>query len=169
MTMLDELLQLHSRQAEFCVPVEHLNNTELIELRVQKAPSKFQPALRLVLSYLYLTDGPTNLRNPQYREAEPYLEAYEIVLGRYLKSRTNGAGRRTYGKPALRHMRKVGYRCECCGFQDVRALNLDHAYGIEEQVFLVLCANCHNIKSRQFDWLGKKRPAKQFKGLDQST
>jgi hypothetical protein len=24
-------------------------------------------------------------------------------------------------------------------------------------VFLVLCANCHNIKSRKFDWLGKKR------------
>lgn len=128
MPMLDELRKDYSRYTEFCVPVEHLNNAELIELRVQKVPTDSQSALRLVLSYMYLIDGPTNLRNPQYREAEPYLTAYEIILSRYLKSRTNGTGRRAYGKPALHHMRKVGYKCECCGFQDVRTLNLDHAY-----------------------------------------
>lgn len=155
--MLNEILQLYSRHAEFRVPAEYLNNAELIEHRVQNVPTEAQSAVRLVLSYLYLMDGPTNLRNPQYREAEPYLRPYEVILSRYLKSRTNGVGRRTYGKPALLHMRKVGYMCECCGFQDVRALNLDHVYGRGEQVFLVLCANCHNIKSRQFDWLGKKR------------
>jgi hypothetical protein len=26
-------------------------------------------------------------------------------------------------------------------------------------MFFLLCANCHNIKSRMFDWLGKKRVA----------
>lgn len=158
--MLDELLHLYARHEEFCVPAENMNNAELIERRVRKVPTESQSALRLVLSYLYLIDGPTNLRNPQYRKAEPYLTAYEVILSRYLKSRTNGTGRPTYGKPALLHMRKVGYKCECCGFKDVRALNLDHAYGKEEQVFFVLCANCHNIKSRRFDWLGKRRPAK---------
>jgi hypothetical protein len=157
--MLDELMLLYSRRTEFCVPAGHLNNVELIERRVKDIPAEAQSALRLVLSYLYLIDGPPNLRNPQYLRAEPYLTPYEVILSRYLKSRTNGTGRRAYGKPALHHMRKVGYRCECCGFQDVRALNLDHVYGKGQQVFLLLCANCHNIKSRQFDWLGKSRSA----------
>jgi hypothetical protein len=155
--MLSEVLQLYSRRSEFYVPAQHLNNTALIDLRVQDVPADSQSALRLVLSYLYLENGPTNLRKPQYLKAEPYLMPYEVILSRYLKSRTNGTGRRAYGKPALLHMRKAGYKCECCGFQDVRALNLDHVYGKGEQVFLLLCANCHNIKSREFDWLGKKR------------
>ena len=109
------------------------------------------------MSYLYLADGPTNLRNPQYRDAEPYLKPYEIILSRYLKSRTNGTARRAYGKPALHHVRGVGYQCECCGYRDVRVLNLDHVHGRGQEVFFLLCANCHNIKSRMFDWLGTKR------------
>jgi len=157
--ILNELQEEHSRQAEFAIPADHLNNVELITQRVKKVPSTARSALHLVLSYLYLTDGPINLRNTRYREAEPYLNACEIVMSRYLKHRTNGSGKRAYGKPALRHMREVGYKCECCGFKDVRALNLDHAYGGGQLVFLVLCANCHNIKSRRFDWLGNKRPA----------
>jgi hypothetical protein len=155
--MLDRLRSEQSRYADYCVPESHLNNPELIEKQVQEAPEESRPALRLVLSYLYIQDGPTNLRNPQYRLAEPYLRPYEVVMGRYLKSRTNGTGRRVYGKPALHHVRKVGYKCECCGFQDVRALHLDHAHGREHSVFFLLCANCHNIKSRLFDWLGEKR------------
>lgn len=155
--MLDELRKHYARHAEFCVPPSCLNNADLINERVQNVPTECRSALRLVLSYLYLEDGPTNLRNPQYRQAEPYLTVYEVVLSRYLKSRTNGSGRRAYGKTALCHIRKIGYACECCGFRDVRALNLDHAYGRAKSVFFVLCANCHNIKSRQFDWLGKKR------------
>lgn len=156
--MLDEIRKIHSRHAEFYVPEEHLNNKELIEQRVRKVPAESQSSLRRVLSYLYLTDGPTNLTKVPYQEAEPYLKPYEVILSRYLKARTNGTGRSNYGKPALLHMRQAGYRCECCGFKDVRALNLDHVYGRAEKVFLVLCANCHNIKSRQFDWLGTKRP-----------
>lgn len=155
--MLDQVKQAHAGYGEFCVPRDHLNNPELIVQRVERAPAKSRSALRLVLSYLYLIDGPTNLHNQQYREAEPYLEQYEIILSRYLKNRTNGNGRQTYGKPALHHMRSVGYQCECCAYQDVRVLNLDHAQGRSEAVFFLLCANCHAIKSRIFDWLGKKR------------
>ena len=155
--MLDELRRLLSKRDEFCVPMEHLNNTELIKARVKRAPTKSQSALRHVLSYLYLDDGPINLTNVQYREAKPYLACYEILLSCYLKSRTNGSERREYGKPALRQMRKVGYRCECCGLQDVRVLTLDHVHGKSKSVFLVLCSNCHYIKSRKYDWLGKKR------------
>lgn len=155
--MLNEVKQSHSRCGEFCVPEDRLNNAQLIDERVERVPSGSQAALRLVLSYLYLVDGPTNLRNPQYRSAEPYLEPYEIILSRYLKSRTNGTARRTYGKPALHHARSVGYQCECCGYRDVRVLNLDHAHGRAEPIFFLLCANCHSIKSRLFDWLGTKR------------
>lgn len=155
--MLDELRKLYGRQAEFCVPTKYLNNINLISRRVRKVPTTSQSALRSVLSYLYLTEGPTNLRNDTYRIAEPYLTSFEILLSRYLKSRTNGSGRRAYGKPALHHMRNAGYKCECCGRRDVRALNLDHAHGRTGQVFLVLCASCHSIKSRRFDWSGKKR------------
>lgn len=148
---------MHSKRADFRVPEGHLNNAGLIDGRVNEVPPAARSAVRLVLSYLYPPDGPTNLKNPQYSVAEPYLKPYEVILARYLKSRTNGTGRREYGKPALLHMRKVGYRCECCGFDDVRTLNLDHVYGRGRQVFLLLCSNCHNIKSRQFDWLGKSR------------
>jgi hypothetical protein len=155
--MLDQVKHLHSKCGEFCVPDGRLNDYELIKQRVDRVPGGSQSALRLVLSYLYLVDGPTNLRNPQYRDAEAYLEPYEIVLARYLKTRTNGTGRSAYGKPALHHARSVGYRCECCGFRDVRALNLDHVDGRGKDVFLLLCANCHSIKSRKFDWLGTAR------------
>jgi hypothetical protein len=157
--MLDRVREYRARCDEFCVPVDHLNNADLIQQRVEHAPPKVRSALRLVLSYLYLVEGPTNLRTPQYREAEPYLMPYEVILSRYLKSRTNGAGRKAYGKPALRHVRTVGYRCECCGCNDVRVLNLDHVHGRGKPIFFLLCANCHNLKSRLFDWLGEKRTA----------
>jgi hypothetical protein len=67
--MLNQVKQLYSTYAEFCVPDGHLNNVELIERRVEEVPAKSRSALRLVLSYLYLVDGPTNLRNQQYRAA----------------------------------------------------------------------------------------------------
>lgn len=155
--MLEQVKFAQSQSSEYWVPESHIDNATLIEQRVQAVVLPEQAALRLVLSYLYLSNGPTNLTNPKYRLAESHLLSYEIILARYLKSRTNGTGRRAYGKPALLHMRSTGYKCECCGFKDVRALNLDHVHGRTEQVFFVLCANCHNIKSRLFDWHGKKR------------
>jgi hypothetical protein len=85
--MLNEVLQLYSRRSEFYVPTQHLNNTALIDMRVQDVPAGSQSALRLMLSYLYLENGLTNLRKPK---AEPYLMPYEVILSRYLKSRTNG-------------------------------------------------------------------------------
>ena len=157
--MLNQVKESRSRCGEFCVPDGHLNNKELIERRVEQVPTKSQAALRLVLSYLYLVDGPTNLSNPKYRDAEPYLKPYEIILSRYLKIRTNGMARREYGKPALHHARSVGYQCECCGYRDVRVLNLDHAHGRGQAIFFLWCANCHALKSRMFDWLGTKRAA----------
>lgn len=142
------------------VPSGAIDDIVMIDNRVQTAPEGARGALRLVLSYLFRSDGPTNLKNPQYRLAEPHLKEHEIVLARYLKSRTNGTGRRKYGKAGLRALRKAQYRCQACPEDDVRLLVLDHANGREDtEAFFVLCANCHQLKSRLFDWTGKKRNA----------
>ena len=79
---------------------------------------------------------------------------------RYLKSRTNGGGRERYGAAALRAARRAKYRCESCSNGDARVLIFDHVNGrYDVKNFLVLCADCHQIKSRIFDWTGKKREA----------
>ena len=40
----------------------------------------------------------------------------------------------------------------------MRLLVLDHANGSgDTESFFVLCANCHQLKSRIFDWTGRKR------------
>ena len=115
-------------------------------------------ALASVLSYLFLNDGPSNLKNPAFRIAEPHLEDFESVLARYLKSRTNGNGRKRYGKAALMAIRRAEFRCEACGEGDVRLLVLDHANGrADTNAFFVLCANCHQLKSRLFDWTGRPK------------
>lgn len=155
--MLDKLRLHHQRHSAFCVPGENLGNRELIDARVDAAPLEAKSALRTVLSYLYLEDGPVNLPNPTFHRAEGALSECEVIIARYLKSRTGGAGRKDYGREALFRMRQAGYKCECCGHADVRTLHLDHLHGRSQKLFLVLCANCHNIKSRLFDWTGTKK------------
>lgn len=159
--MLAKVLSERARRIAFVVPSGIIDDAPSIERRVADTPTKAQAALRLVLSYLYKMEGPTNLRNPQYRLAEPHLSEHEKVLACYLKSRTNGKGRKNYGKAALLAMRRSRYRCEVCAEGDVRFLVLDHANGRGDlEAFFVLCANCHQLKSRLFDWTGKKRPAR---------
>lgn len=155
--MLDKLRSEHSKRAAYHVPEENLNNADGIAARVEAVPPEAQSALRTTLSYLYLSNGPLNLRNPAFLIAQGYLTPCEVILARYLKSRTGGVGRKVYGKEALFQMRKAGYKCECCGNGDVRTLHLDHVHGRAQKVFFVLCANCHNIKSRLFDWSGAKK------------
>lgn len=158
MSMLSKVHSERSRRNAFVVPPGTIDDGHSIMLRVAAAPKSVRSALKLVLNYLFQTGGPTNLRNPQYRVAEPYLTDYEIILARYLKSRTNGNGRRKYGKAGLLAMRRAQYRCEVCAEGDVRFLVLDHANGRSDvEAFFVLCANCHQLKSRLFDWSGRKR------------
>ena len=84
------------------VPARTLNNGRKIRRRVDSVPVAARRALDSVLSYLFLKDGPSNLRNPVFQIAKPYLEHFEIVLARYLKSRTNGSGRKFYGNASHR-------------------------------------------------------------------
>lgn len=159
--MLTKVTSERARRAAFVVPQGAIDDVPAIQRRVDAAPQEARSALRLVLSYLFETDGPTNLRNPQYRVAEPYLTELEIILARYLKSRTNGVGRKNYGKASLLAMRRSAYRCEVCQENDVRLLVLDHANGRDDVAeFFVLCSNCHQLKSRLFDWTGKKKDNK---------
>ncbi len=162
-SMLAKVTSEKARKALFVVPRGTIDALPEIHARVLAAPTEVQSALNLVLFYLFKSDGPTNLKNAQYRIAEPYLKDYEIVLARYLKSRTNGNGRRQYGKAGLIALRKSEYRCEVCKEDDVRLLVLDHANGREDtEAFFVFCANCHQMKSRLFDWTGKKRVKREL-------
>jgi hypothetical protein len=115
-------------------------------------------ALLTALKYLYMDSGPINLPRDRLKIAKPYLDDAERAVIEWLKTRTNGSERRNYGKGALIAARRSRYRCERCGFADVRTLNLDHVEGREIATpFACLCANCHTIKSRQEDWSGRAR------------
>jgi len=68
----------------------------------------------------------------------------------WLKTRTNGKERKSFGKKSLIAARNSRYKCEICKYPDIRTLQLHHIKGrIKDTEFACLCANCHQIKSRQ--------------------
>jgi len=139
----------------YLIPMDRFDNSLYIDERLAKVGSDVVGALRSAFSYLYLTDGPTNLQRQRLKASEPYLEPAEKMLARWLQTRTNGSERKNYGKAALLAARRQRYRCEHCGHADVRVLHLDHVKGhANHDEFACLCANCHMLKSRKFDWSG---------------
>ena len=145
-------------EGEFVIPLDRFDSSDYIGSRLTIAPEPAQGALRTALSYLYLSEGPINLPRDRLKLAEVHLEPRERVLARWLHTRTNGNLRSTYGAKALQAARSGRYRCAECGFADVRALHLDHVDGrVAMTEFACLCANCHNIKSREHDWSGERR------------
>jgi hypothetical protein len=143
-------------ETEFVVPPSRFNSERYIAQRLRHVPEAVRGSVRTALGYLYLHDGPRNLPADRKRAAEPYLETAERILVRWLHPRTNGQYRKTYGFPALACARRAAYRCERCGFGDVRTLELDHVDGrAKASRFACLCANCHRIKSRVGDWKGR--------------
>jgi hypothetical protein len=140
---------------DYIIPIERFDNSKYIEDRVAAAPPEAAGSLRTALSYLYLISGPVNLPRPRLKTSEPFLDPAEIVIARWLQTRTNGSQRKNFGAPALRAARCQRYRCEQCGHEDVRKLHLDHINGRKNSGgFACLCANCHMIKSRIYDWSG---------------
>ncbi len=130
------------------------NNTCYIQQRVALAEEESRGSLRTCLAYLYKDDGPINLPRERLLNARPHLEPAELILVQWLYTRTNGKLRKTYGAESLKAARAARYHCSVCDFADVRALNLDHVHGkVPGTPFSCLCANCHAIKSRQFDWM----------------
>lgn len=144
----------------FNIPEDRFDNSDYIEARVSSAPVATQGSLRTALRYLYISKGPVNLPRERLRFAELLVEPRERVLLRWLYTRTNGNLRSTYGAKALLAARAARYRCTACGFADIRALHIDHIAGrTTDTECACLCANCHNIKSREHDWSGEKRYA----------
>ena len=146
-------------EREFVIDAARFDDEAYIEARVQQVPAPVHGPMRTTMLYLYRTDGPTNLRPERFKAAEPYLQPAERIVARWLRTRTNGKLRKDYGTRSLRCARVARYRCSACGYPDVRALNLDHVEGrrSEHSTFTCLCANCHSIKSRGVDWLGRAR------------
>ena len=135
---------------------QRFNNEAYLNERLAAATPSDRGKLRTALTYLYWDNGPINLERDRRKIAEPYLDEAECLLVRWLSTRTNGSERKNYGKAALIAARSSRYRCATCGFPDVRALHLDHVKGRKvETPFACLCANCHTIKSRKSDWLGR--------------
>ena len=140
----------------FQIDSTRFNDPGYIESRVTTVPVPDRGSMRTALRYLYQDDGPINLPRARLLAADPHLEPAERIVIRWLYTRTNGNLRSEYGANALRAARSSRYRCEVCGFQDVRVLNLDHVNGrVVDTPFSCLCANCHTIKSRETDWTGE--------------
>lgn len=145
--MIDSIITIDSSR---------FNDTDYIEFRVEKILDENKGGFRTALKYLYLDEGPINLPRKRLLIAERDLEEAEIIVARWLYTRTNGSLRKQYGADSLKAARLARYKCESCGFSDVRALNLDHVDGRTKLTpFACLCANCHTIKSRANDWMVK--------------
>jgi len=143
--------------AAYIVPITRFDREEYIHSRVKKLDSGALGSLSTTLRYLYSGMGPTNLPADRFKVSAQYLDKAELILAKWLRTRTNGNLRKLYGKESLRAARSAKYRCQICGYPDVRALHLDHVEGRHKKLlFSCLCANCHNIKSREKDWTGKK-------------
>lgn len=115
------------------------------------------PASQTVRAFIYTANGSLNLSKATLATALPFLEKREAVAARWLRNKIAGKGRRPYGKSAVRAARLAKFRCESCGNGDVRVLHMDHVEGRKpDSEFMVLCANCHNVKSRAHDWMFPK-------------
>lgn len=153
-----EYTDMDSMENEFEIPTNRFDDNYFIMKRVGEADILVAGSLKTTLSYLYLSDGPINLPRERLKFSECYLEPREIVLARWLQTRTNGSLRSKYGAKALLAARNSRYKCAACGFADIRALHLDHVEGhTVDTAFACLCANCHNIKSREHDWSGERK------------
>lgn len=134
--------------ASWILPLARFNDNAEIERRLSEAPPHKRGGLGNALRYLYVDDGPVNLQLPRFREAEPFLEPVELRAVRWMRTRTNGNGRRIYGTASIVAARTARFRCEDCGHADVRTLQIDHVDGRHgESALRCLCANCHQIKS----------------------
>lgn len=127
---------------EYVIPPDRFNNTTHMLRRVAEAEFSAAGPLKSTLSFLYMHEGPVNLPRERLKAAEPFLEPRELVIVRWLQTRSNGSLRSKYGAKALLAARRANYRCVTCGFSDVRALHLDHVDGHTiDTDFACLCAN----------------------------
>jgi len=141
------------RMQDSCFQVDEtsIGDGNSTEARVAAVEESDRDALRRTLGYLYLKDGPLSIARDSKTQAEQYLTPVELFVLRWLYKRTDGKLRRFYGPATLEAVRRSRYRCEKCGFADVRALNTEKADCDKEagQIrFACLCANCNTVEAR---------------------
>jgi 5-methylcytosine-specific restriction endonuclease McrA len=140
-----------------------------IETRTAALAAADQDFMRAALRYIYLLgashNSPLAVRIPghtsEQRKArkDGLRELLRQHLGPAERQAFNNltkfahSSRARYGPNAVREARDAGYCCRDCGMPDVRTLEMDHVNGIDDtKNFRLLCANCHNIKSRKKEW-----------------
>ena len=147
---------------DWIIPIERFN-ISYIENRGENCTGQFKGNFISALKYLYLDDknGGISTFGKKVKNVileNHLLEPREVMIFKYLFTRTNGSEKYYYGAPAIAAAKKAKYRCEECNNPDVRTLCLDHVWdGNALLGFRMLCCNCHSIKSREEDWKGDKK------------
>jgi hypothetical protein len=134
---------------EWILPEERFDNAALIDVRARNHDPTKRAAFSRAMRFLYMSNGAKNLSRDQMLACLPTLEAREKRAIRWIYTRTNGSERKNYGPDSIVAMRKAKFRCQRCGFPDVRTLQVDHVTGRKAKpfVFQCLCANCHSIET----------------------
>jgi len=93
--------------ATYVVPITRFDREEYIHSRVKKLDRGASGSLSTTLRYLYFTAGPTKLPADRFKASVQHLDKAELILAKWLKTRTNGNLRKFYGKEALRAARSA--------------------------------------------------------------
>jgi len=128
-----------------------IGNRDAIEARAAELSEEDRQVFVLVMSYLFLPDGPRSIAREDKAQAESLLNPDELFVFNWLHKRTDGKLKRMYGSNVLDTVKRARYRCETCDFADVRALNLEkgeYDEATKSQNFICLCANCNTVASR---------------------
>lgn len=134
--------------ADFRIDAALIDNQAAIDARIAELAETERETAILVLRYLYMTDGPRSIPRDKKSQAEECLTPVEVFVFQWLFKRTDGKLRRIYGAGVLDAVKRSRYQCECCGFADVRALNLEKREQGDKVSFACLCANCNTVESR---------------------
>ena len=140
-------------ESSFEMDESWIENQDAIATRLTTIEEAKRESVGAVLRYLFVSGGPKNITREQKTAAETELTPVEQFVLQWLHKRTDGKLRRHYGPGVLSAVKRALYRCERCGFADVRALNLERQRVDEASVerknsFICICANCHTVESR---------------------
>jgi Zn finger protein HypA/HybF involved in hydrogenase expression len=127
------------------IPIDRFNNPAYIEERIKNVTNK--TLFKNILEYLYYDDCTLGFNNKKLNYI-CNLEQAEQILVNQLRKYTDGGKKDNGGYKALIQARKVRYRCEKCGYPDVRVMEVDHVTGKKDPntEYAYLCSNCHRVK-----------------------
>lgn len=136
---------------EFSIEKLRFNNGRYVVKRVLavRAPATVREALHATLGYLYFDEGPAYLPQEWLLTALQHLDAAERVVVRWFYTRSDGRICPRYGSEGVRIARMSRYRCDTCGYADVRVLGLERVKGRPKEIpFACLCPDCFARNAR---------------------